>query len=110
GTRATMEEPFLRERLERGFGIEVLVPAASDREALENIIFEEMARGRFLPEAKRYAARLVAELAARGAQAVVLGCTELPILLRDAALACPTLDPARLHALAAADFSLQCAV
>src|SRR5262249_16788845 len=69
--------------------------------------FDEMARGEFLPAAAAHAARLVKDLAMRGAQAVVLGCTELPILLRDVATPCRTLDTARLHALAAADFSLQ---
>src|SRR5262245_15974437 len=107
GTRATMEEPFLRERLEQRFGLAVLVPPAPDREALDRVIFEEMARGQFLPAARHAATRLAADLAGRGAQAVILGCTELPILLREVAMPCPTLDTARLHAVAAADFSLQ---
>ncbi|HKA44559.1 MAG TPA: amino acid racemase [Burkholderiales bacterium] len=107
GTRATMEEAFVREPLERRYGLEVLVPPDPDREILEHIIFDEMARGEFLPAAAAHAARLVKDLAMRGAQAVVLGCTELPILLRDVATPCRTLDTARLHALAAAEFSLQ---
>src|SRR5262249_31631372 len=107
GTRATMEQMFLREPLRQRFGLEVLVPPPTDREALERIIFEQMARGCFLPVARDYVTRLVTELVERGAQAVILGCTELPILMRDVALPCPVLDTARLHALAAADFSLE---
>jgi len=107
GTRPTMEEPFLVDRLRQRFGLEVLIPPADDRKNLERIIFEEMARGQFRAEAADYATHLVADLVGRGAEAVILGCTELPILLRDAALPCPALDTTRLHALAAVDFALK---
>jgi aspartate racemase len=106
GTRPTMEEPFLVDRLRR-FGLEVLTPPAGDREKLERIIFEEMARGQFRAESADYVTRLVADLVRRGAEAAILGCTELPILLRESALPCPALDTTRLHALAAVDFALK---
>lgn len=109
GTRPTMEEPFLSGRLRERFGLEVLVPPAEDREMLEHIILEEMARGEFTADRASYATRLVGDLARRGAEAVILGCTELPILLRGADLPCPAFDTARLHAIAAADFYLQVA-
>ena len=97
----------MRERLEQRFGLQVLTPPADARERLKHVVLEEMARGQFLPTAMNYAVGLVEDLVTRGAQAVVLGCTELPILLRGAALPCPALDTTRLHALAAADFSLE---
>src|SRR5262249_42888741 len=106
GTRPTMEEPFLSNRLRERFGLEVLVPPGEEREALERIILEEIARGQFTSDRARYATRLVDDLVRRGAEAVILGCTELPILLRGVQLPCPALDTARLHAVAAADFYL----
>jgi aspartate racemase len=106
GTRATMEESFVLGRLEQRFDLQVLTPAAHDRERLDRVIFEEMARGEFLPASASYAASLVGDLVGRGAEAVVLGCTELPILLRSVALPCPALDTVRLHAMAAAEFSV----
>jgi aspartate racemase len=106
GTRATMEEPFLRAHLEERFGLDVLTPPADERHRLERAIFEEMAQGRFLPDTAAHVAGLAQALARRGAQAVVLGCTELPILLRDVALPCPSFDSVQLHARAAVEFSL----
>ncbi|HJY78303.1 MAG TPA: amino acid racemase [Burkholderiales bacterium] len=107
GTRATMEEGFIRERLGRRFGLEVLTPPQTARARLDSLIFEEMARGVFSRTALDFALELMRDLVAAGAEAVILGCTELPILLRDASLPCPALDTTRLHALSAVDFALK---
>jgi len=107
GTRATMEEAFIREHLAQHFGLRILTPPQAARIRLESLIFDEMARGVFSRPAADFAVELIRDLVAEGAQAVILGCTELPILLREAALPCPALDTTRLHALAAVDFALK---
>jgi aspartate racemase len=106
GTAFTMREPFYRERLDERFGIETLVPAEAEVERLNDLIFDEMACGSFTDAARTYVRGLVADLAGRGAGAVVLGCTELPILLGDEPAVVPQLDTLALHAEAAALWSL----
>jgi len=106
GTAATMEEPFMRDYLERGYGLSVSVPGESNRAGLDALIFGEMARGIFSDAGRRATHESIAELAAGGAQAVILGCTELPILMRDEVAACPMFDSTELHALAAVEHAL----
>ena len=102
GTRMTMEEPFYRERLAL-HGIDVLVPPPGERAELDRIIFEELVRGRFTGEARERVAAIARGLIARGAEGIVLGCTELPILLRGVDLGVPVFDTTRLHAEKAVD-------
>ncbi len=100
GADATMREPFYAERLGRA-GLEVLVPDADDRALLDRAIFDELCRG-VLSDATRTALRgVLARLAHAGAQAVVLGCTELELLLGEQDCAVPLLPTARLHVEAA---------
>lgn len=106
GTAATMNEAFLREHLEGGYGLSVRVPGDAERSALDELIFGEMARGVFSDAARRAVHEAVAALAADGAQGVILGCTELPILMRGEFAACPLYDSTELHALAAVDAAM----
>lgn len=106
GTRPTMEEGFLRERLERNFGLHVLVPGPQTREELNGLIYGEMARGVFSDVARQVVGRATDELLRQGAQGVIHGCTELPILMRDVASPCTTFDTTAIHARAAVEFSL----
>lgn len=106
GTRFTMEQPFYRERLERRHGIEVLVPDEADRTEVHRVIYEELCLGS-VHEASRQAYRqVIARLVERGAEAVILGCTEIGLLLgpRDASVA--LFDTTALHARAAAERAL----
>ena len=105
GTRFTMEEPFYTDRL-AGHGFEVVVPGRDERELVHRVIFEELIRGVLLPSSRDAYARVIAGLAARGAEAVVLGCTEIELLITDKDTAIPLLPSARLHAEAAAAFAL----
>ena len=106
GTRFTMEHDFLRERL-RQRGVETLVPAAPEREIVHRVIYDELCRGDVREASRAQYVRIIAGLAQAGAQAVVLGCTEIGLLVRpqDAPLA--LFDTASIHALAAAEFALQ---
>lgn len=106
GTKPTMEEAFMRERLERGFGLQVSVPEAARRTQIDGLIFGEMARGVFSDHAYGVVKTAIEELVAQGAGGVILGCTEIPILMRGHAAPVPLFDTLELHALAAVDRSL----
>lgn len=105
GTRFTMEQDFYRENLER-HGLSVRIPEAPERAVVHRVIYEELCRGRIEPDSRRALEGIVEDLAARGAQGVILGCTELPLLLDPAQCALPLLDTTHLHAAAAVDRSL----
>lgn len=105
GTRFTMEEPFYADRL-AAHGLEVLVPDRPERELVHRVIFEELVRGLLLPTSRDAYIRTIAALADRGAEAVILGCTEIELLITDKDTAIPLLPSARLHAEAAAAFAL----
>jgi aspartate racemase len=96
GTRFTMEMPFYRERLE-GQGLAVLIPEV-DRTNLNGIIYEELCRGIVRDESRRIYVDAMTRLAARGAEAVILGCTEIGMLIDDAVSPLPTYDTTDLHA------------
>jgi aspartate racemase len=105
GTRPTMEGAFYPERLARG-GVETLIPEEEDRAFLHASILDEMAAGAFKPETRARYLRIIESLVARGAQAAVLGCTEIPILLRGTECAVPTFDTTALHVATAVAFAL----
>jgi aspartate racemase len=102
GTRYTMEQDFYRARLERRHGLEVLVPPAEDREEVHRVIFEELSFGRILESSRAAYRRIISDLAERGAQGVILGCTEIGLLVRPEDSPVPVFDTTELHARAAA--------
>ncbi|KQU69861.1 aspartate racemase [Aminobacter sp. DSM 101952] len=106
GTRYTMELGFFGERLERQFGIEVLVPPEDERTALHRIIIDELTLGVAKPESRAVLLHLAKGLQARGAGAVVSACTELPLLLAMEDYPVPAYDVVKLHAEAAVDLAL----
>lgn len=109
GTRFTMEQDFHRRRLEDTFGLEVRVPNAASRELVHGIIYRELCRGIVSEGSRAALGRVVQELLHAGAEAVVLGCTELGLLLRADDALLPLFDTARLHAEAAAGLALEAA-
>jgi len=106
GTRFTMEQPFYRERLVQGFGLDVIVPPEGDRELIHRVIYEELCRGVTSAQSRSEFRRIMEALAAQGAQAIILGCTEISLLVgtRDASV--PLFDTTAIHGLAAAEFAL----
>jgi aspartate racemase len=106
GTRYTMELPFLRGRLADRFGIEALVPGEAERELLHRAVFEELALGVFEDATRSAFVDVIRGVAARGATAVILGCTEFGLLVRPGDVELPLYDTARLHAAAAVDAAL----
>ncbi len=106
GTRFTMEEEFFTGRLKDKHGIEALVPEKADRERIHRIIIDELALGVVDPAAALEMERIIAGLVARGAQGIILGCTELPLLIKAGPAAIPLFDTTDIHARAAVDFVL----
>ncbi len=106
GTAFTMEQDFMKGRLAQAHGLEVLVPGDEDRAAVHRIIYEELCTGVVRDASRAIYQRVIAALAARGAQAVILGCTEITLLVKPADSSLPTLDTTVLHAQAAVDFAL----
>jgi aspartate racemase len=105
GTRPSMEEPFLTSRL-AARGISTLVPDEASRAFVHASIFEELGMGVLSPETKARYLAILDDLVARGARGVILGCTEIPLLIAPADCAVPLYDTAALHAAAAVEFAL----
>jgi aspartate racemase len=101
GTRTTMERPFLREKIEAR-GIEVRVPGDADRARIDATVFEEFSRGVFSDETRGYYVDVIGDL---DADAVVLGCTEIGLLLRPGDVDVPLVDTAHAHARAVVDYA-----
>ncbi|MBK6334993.1 MAG: aspartate/glutamate racemase family protein [Betaproteobacteria bacterium] len=102
GTRFTMEQAFYRDRLSERHGLRVVVPGPEDRETVHRIIYQELCLGVVTAESRGAYRRILAKLAAQGAQAIILGCTEISLLVTQQDSAVPLFDTTALHARAAA--------
>ena len=105
GTRFTMEMDFYREKLEDQ-GIEMMIPDKVDREFIHESIMGELLKNIFSPETKQRFLNIINSLVKDGAQAVVLGCTEIPLLITQEDLEVPVFNTTEIHAMAAVDFAL----
>jgi aspartate racemase len=106
GTRFTMEQAFYRERLEKQ-GIKVITPDGGERDAVHWIIYEELCQGIINPDSKATYLDIVDSLAARGAQAVILGCTEIGLLLQSSDTQVALYDTTEIHAAQAVELALR---
>ncbi|MUV38895.1 Aspartate racemase [Lentibacillus sp. JNUCC-1] len=106
GTAYTMEEDFLIERI-RAHGIEVMVPDETEREIINKVIFEELCLGRIRDTSRTYFLEVVDRLANAGAAGVILGCTEVGLLINQDDKEAPFFDTTKLHAMAAVDMALE---
>lgn len=107
GTRPTMRKGFLQDRLKEKFGIETIIPEEGDIDKVHSYISEELTRGKFTQEAKDFYLQQINLLKERGAEGIILGCTELPMLLEQKDSDMPLLATTDLHAQMAADFILE---
>ncbi|MFX1672074.1 aspartate/glutamate racemase family protein [Paraburkholderia sp. A2WS-5] len=107
GTRYTMEQDFYTGRLRNVHGIEALVPDERERLDVHRIIYDELCHGAVKAESRGVYQRVIEALAARGAQAVILGCTEITLLIKPEDSAIPVFDTTALHAQAAVDWALE---
>ncbi|MFP4331637.1 MAG: aspartate/glutamate racemase family protein [Spirochaetaceae bacterium] len=106
GTAFTMEQDFYRRRLEEAAGIEVVVPADRSRQLVHRVIFEELVHGVLRPESRRAYLEVCGELAGAGAEGIVLGCTEIGMLIREGDVPLPLFDTTEIHATAAVTWAL----
>jgi aspartate racemase len=107
GTAFTMEQDFYKGRLQQRHGLEVIVPDENDRRIVHEIIYKELVLGQIRPESRQAYRAIIARLIERGAQAVILGCTEIMLLVSDEDSAVPLFDTTTIHALAAVDWALK---
>ncbi|MGB1838036.1 MAG: aspartate/glutamate racemase family protein [Marinobacter adhaerens] len=105
GTRFTMEQAFYRERLEAA-GIDVLTPDESQRDEVHRVIYEELCQGEIKPDSRHTYLDIVSSLSGRGAQAVILGCTEIGLLISQADTEVPLYDTTEIHAARAVELAL----
>ncbi|MBN9030927.1 MAG: aspartate racemase [Rhizobiales bacterium 63-7] len=106
GTAFTMEQDFYKGRLAERHGLEVLVPEEEDRRTVHRVIYDELVQGRIEPASRQAYRAVIARLAERGAQAVILGCTEIMLLVRPEDSAVPLYDTTAIHAEAAVEMAI----
>ncbi len=106
GTRYTMEEDFYRDRLSQGHGLEVLVPAPEDRRLVHEVIYQELCLGKVVGASRDRYQRIIQELVGSGAKGIILGCTEIGLLVTEGDASVPLFDTGRIHAQAAAEAAL----
>ena len=106
GTRFTMEQAFYKDRLVQQHGLQVLLPSKTDRDTVHRIIFEELCLGQLHEASRQHYRRIMASLVAQGAQAIILGCTEITLLVGAADASVTLFDTTALHALAGAEQAL----
>jgi len=106
GTRYTMELDFYRGRLEKDHGLKVIVPGEPDRTTVHDVIYRELTYGLLREESRQAFLAVIGELVRRGAEGVILGCTEIPMLVKQHDSPVPVFDTTALHAAAAVDFAL----
>ncbi len=106
GTKFTMEQDFYRDRLAKGHGIDVLIPGPEERDAIHAILYSELCLGQVKDASRAVFNAIIGRLRERGAQGVVLGCTEIPLIVRQADHDIPVFDTTAIHAKAAVDFAL----
>ncbi|GAB5501129.1 MAG: aspartate/glutamate racemase family protein [Pseudohongiellaceae bacterium] len=107
GTRFTMEQDFCKRRLTDQFGIEVLVPEDEERDNVHQIIYNELCQGLIKESSRKYFLTLIDKLAAAGAEAVILGCTEIAMLVEQPDTPVPLFDTTAIHCRAAVNYALE---
>jgi aspartate racemase len=109
GTRFTMEQEFYKGRLSERHGLQVFVPKQRDRQFIHRVIYEELCLGKIVDESRSEYRRIIADLVTQGVQAIILGCTELSMLVRPEDSKVPLFDTTTIHARRAADRALSAA-
>jgi len=106
GTKFTMEKDFYKDYLLEKFNIEVMIPTDEEREHIHRIIYTELVHGKFKDNSREKYKEIIANLEQRGAQGVILGCTEIPLLISDSDVNIPTIDTTTIHAEKAVEWAL----
>ena len=107
GTRFTMEHDFYKGRLIHNFGLDVLVPDKPDRDIVHRVIYEELVRGKIVDTSRIEYKRIMELLITNGAEGIILGCTEIELLVKQADSLVPLFPTTQIHAVAAVEFALR---
>ncbi len=107
GTKFTMEKDFYKEVLSEKFGIEVIIPDADEREKVHQIIYGELVHGNIKDESREVFKTIIGNLEKGGAEGIILGCTEIPLLISDSDVNIPTFDTTKIHAEKAVEWILK---
>lgn len=107
GTRFTMEHDFYKGRLVNNFGLDVLIPEKADRELVHRVIYEELVLGKIVDSSREEYKRIINDLLASGAEGVILGCTEIELLIKEGDCSAPLFPTTKIHAVAAVEKALE---
>jgi aspartate racemase len=107
GTKFTMEQSFYKARLADRYGLEVIVPAEDERQVVNHVIYAELCRGQIKSSSKEAFLKIIQTLAANGAEGIILGCTEIGLLIDERDVRIPLFDTTKIHAEAAVRWALQ---
>ena len=107
GTRFTMEEPFYKDRLIEEHGLEVLVPSQPEREIVHRVIYNELCLGQIKETSKAQYLGIINRLVEQGAEGIILGCTEISLLVHQGDSSVPLFDTSRIHAVGAVEYALE---
>ena len=107
GTKFTMEEDFYKKVIFDSFGIETIIPNESERETIHRIIFKELVLGNFNNKSKKEYIEIIKQLEDQGAQGVILGCTEIPLLIKQGDVDIPMFDTTYIHSVYAAKLAIE---
>ena len=107
GTRFTMEEDFYRMRLQEKHGFAVIIPDEEERQTIHSILYSELCMGEIKKNSKEIFQKIIENLVARGAEGVILGCTEIPLLVKQEDYEIPLFDTTTIHARAAVEYALR---
>lgn len=107
GTKFTMTEDFYKKRIEDNFELEVITPSSKDQELIHKVIYEELCLGLIKKESKNEYIKIINSLKEQGAEGIILGCTEISMLIKDEDVDIILYDTTKIHALSAVDFALK---
>lgn len=107
GTKFTMEKDFYKKYINDHFGIEVIIPNDDERDQIHNIIYGELVQGKILDESREVYKKIIGRLEEQGAEGVILGCTEIPLLISDTDVNIAVFDTTTIHAHKAVELALK---
>ena len=107
GTKFTMEKDFYKQILINDFGIEVLIPTTNERQLVHDIIYNELVKGEIIAKSREIYKTIIQNLEKRGAQGVILGCTEIPLLISNKDVTIPIFNTTKIHAEKAVEWALK---
>ncbi len=107
GTKFTMGQDFYKKRIKEKYNIDVIVPCEKDQEIIHRVIYDELVKGNFTEQSKRQFIEVINKLADKGAEGIILGCTEIPLLVKQEDVDVPIFDTTTIHAQYAVKYAIE---